>query len=629
MIPAILPQLIGDEKSSEHRRLPQDFPPPYIPLPMLRLDHNKRLHVTHTTTSDSTAITSHIFCDKESKDVNEIVIGRRDIIIALSSFCRCIEETVKEVQVEGDASEKRIRSFRPSAKCPYCSHRSSWIKRFVSMNMLRFFVGGHHDKNTWSVELLGINEKVIMVNGQELKRGPKGIMTVGLGSEILLFNIMGGEVNKDESVLFTIGLVKEENLLESPSPVDNLSGSVMTLDEKMQAADDFGCEKSRNLQERQEENDGQCETSNARKKRRNEEDVSPYTAVECIGRDGDDESSRIETTHHEMLIETRQHGMMVQNVTTHNDERPSFIPYEDLKQVRSEEVIDLISLDEKSIDEDHVSKADADQNHTCSPESRESNTVKQESVFFLQRGQQMSKTRVSVLIKSMQSKSNNLQIQMNFDKSDPPKYIVIDSNLSIETVQKELGFQDLAEMAHKLEKVHLVKPEWIIQYTRSHSTSVQDIPPTISQCWNGTYALHNTREAARYQALKTCCESIDVKRRKMSHDSASEENVPMKGARLCPSPSPSHGAICKQNQQRNLKLSKLFERISKLYSECPLSIDDTWRSYSYNIVSKRLQYLDFEVTNDNECLKKLASIKGFGSKVLKQVSNVWRRMVIE
>jgi hypothetical protein len=46
---------------------------------------------------------------------------------------------------------------------------------------------------------------------------------------------------------------------------------------------------------------------------------------------------------------------------------------------------------------------------------------------------------------------------------------------------------------------------------------------------------------------------------------------------------------------------------------------DSWRSYSYNVCAGRLRYLDFEVENNEESLDKLSKIKGFGSKVIKQV----------
>jgi len=588
--------MTGDQKCPKNKTrsmpLPGDaFPPPYIPLPTL--------HFFDDNDDDDDNDDQQ---KKNNNSIGEMIIGRRDIIIALSSFCRCLEGTVKE--------ERSSSSFRPSSNCAQCTYRSSWIKRFVSTKMLRFCIhcNNHENNDSWTVELLGANKKVVFVNGQELKKGTENIMTVAFNSEILLRNISKRSDNMDnhnnkkkmeeeeeeDSALFTIGhvVVNEEhckslkNNCQSKTLNDNQSLCTTT---------------AVFLQERQVANDGKCcEEYHANK--------------DCLD---------------QLEVQVQQDGasLTVQNTLTVADDCASHgFPRDDLRPSQNNDnVIDLISLDdENSTDEADVgqmstSHVDVDCiSFTEMTRKSDTNTEKHNSVFFLQRGQQMSNIRVSFLIKSLhnQANENNLQIQMHFDKKNPPKYIVIDPNLSIESVRKELGFQDVTEMANALEKVHLVKPEWIIQYAKSQS-NFDDMTPTMAQCWSGAYILLNIREVACNDEVKTRCESnILKKRRTMSHDSdsESEENASIKTTRL----SYNHGAISSQNQQRNLKLSKVFEQISKLYSDCPLSMDDTWRSYSYNIVSKRLQYLDFEVTNDTDCLKKLASIKGFGSKVIKQ-----------
>jgi DNA polymerase/3'-5' exonuclease PolX len=70
---------------------------------------------------------------------------------------------------------------------------------------------------------------------------------------------------------------------------------------------------------------------------------------------------------------------------------------------------------------------------------------------------------------------------------------------------------------------------------------------------------------------------------------------------------------------KNLELSKLFDKISKLYKEMPLDALDEWRSYSYNIGAARLKYLDFPVYNDEEVLRKLSNRKGFGQKFMRNI----------
>ena len=70
---------------------------------------------------------------------------------------------------------------------------------------------------------------------------------------------------------------------------------------------------------------------------------------------------------------------------------------------------------------------------------------------------------------------------------------------------------------------------------------------------------------------------------------------------------------------KNHELSAMFQKISKLYKEMPLDNFDEWRSYSYNAASAKLKYLDFPVTNDEESLRRLQSMRGFGQKFMRQI----------
>lgn len=72
-------------------------------------------------------------------------------------------------------------------------------------------------------------------------------------------------------------------------------------------------------------------------------------------------------------------------------------------------------------------------------------------------------------------------------------------------------------------------------------------------------------------------------------------------------------------RSKNMELSDLFAKISKLYKDMPLDKFDEWRSYSYNAASARLKYLDFPVLNDEESLRNLSNRKGFGKKFMRQI----------
>jgi hypothetical protein len=76
---------------------------------------------------------------------------------------------------------------------------------------------------------------------------------------------------------------------------------------------------------------------------------------------------------------------------------------------------------------------------------------------------------------------------------------------------------------------------------------------------------------------------------------------------------------CSSKGGKNQELSQLFATISKLYKEMPLDKHDEWRSYTYNAASAKLKYLDFQVLNNEESLKRLGNRKGFGKTFMRNI----------
>lgn len=70
---------------------------------------------------------------------------------------------------------------------------------------------------------------------------------------------------------------------------------------------------------------------------------------------------------------------------------------------------------------------------------------------------------------------------------------------------------------------------------------------------------------------------------------------------------------------RNSALSEQFRILSKLHQKAPLLEADPWKAYTFNIISGRLRYLDFEVDNEPDTFEKLKKIKGFGESTLEKV----------
>ena len=78
-------------------------------------------------------------------------------------------------------------------------------------------------------------------------------------------------------------------------------------------------------------------------------------------------------------------------------------------------------------------------------------------------------------------------------------------------------------------------------------------------------------------------------------------------------------STCRSEVGKNQELSQLFATISKLYKEMPLDKHDEWRSYTYNAASAKLKYLDFQVVNNEESLKRLGNRKGFGKTFMRNI----------
>ena len=75
----------------------------------------------------------------------------------------------------------------------------------------------------------------------------------------------------------------------------------------------------------------------------------------------------------------------------------------------------------------------------------------------------------------------------------------------------------------------------------------------------------------------------------------------------------------KQQALRNAALSEQFRVLSKLHQKAPLLELDPWKAYTFNLISGRLRFLDFEI-EDEEDVKRLKTIKGFGEGVLDKVT---------
>ena len=120
-------------------------------------------------------------------------MGRSHILISLSTSCSCIQlvskKKKKDPKDQGNPITEK-HSFRPNPSCNFCSAVLKWFRPLISSNMLKI-TPCQDDRNCnslWTVEHIGTNEKVVYIDGKELKKGQDGIMRIGLGSEIVFWN---------------------------------------------------------------------------------------------------------------------------------------------------------------------------------------------------------------------------------------------------------------------------------------------------------------------------------------------------------------------------------------------------------------------------------------------------------
>mmetsp|Transcript_17740 Transcript_17740/g.25036 ORF Transcript_17740/g.25036 Transcript_17740/m.25036 type:complete len:896 (+) Transcript_17740:104-2791(+) len=247
------------------------------------------------------------------------------------------------------------------------------------------------------------------------------------------------------------------------------------------------------------------------------------------------------------------------------------------------------------------------------------------NMYLLNRGKSMSMGRVQIL--SSTAINKGIEVMQNFDRQNLPSILVVDANLSIESLCSALSYQDVDHMAESFEQsdIKIVKPDWVVWATKDNLFHV----PTLEFCWPGSYELK--------QRYKPPCEkkrphdmplasfndissSGWIKRSKKEH-----QFLPVATIKASEAGGEIISRLLQQQtnvgsthnfHKSNLELSKQFRQLSDLFKECTLQDSDEWRSYSYHIVSGRLKYLKFEVSKDIESLRRLGRVKGFGPKVM-------------
>ena len=70
---------------------------------------------------------------------------------------------------------------------------------------------------------------------------------------------------------------------------------------------------------------------------------------------------------------------------------------------------------------------------------------------------------------------------------------------------------------------------------------------------------------------------------------------------------------------RNLELSKAFEKLSKLYKGAPLQRFDLWKALQFSLIAGRVRHLNFEIAKDPLRWEKLKAVKKIGPSALQMI----------
>lgn len=160
-----------------------------------------------------------------------------------------------------------------------------------------------------------------------------------------------------------------------------------------------------------------------------------------------------------------------------------------------------------------------------------------------------------------------------------PTHFILSTKISnLESIATVLGFSNMEEMSGYLQKHNVVcaTREWAAEAFADQRPYEK---PTLLQLVPGF--------------------SMNRKRRKLQ-SSDNEHSIP----------SLSIGEI----RNRNRPLSDVFRKLAKLHQDCPLYVNDDWKSYMFQLVSGRILHLDFVVTTND--IDKLSQISGFGASTI-------------
>ncbi|KAL7574842.1 hypothetical protein ACA910_010679 [Epithemia clementina (nom. ined.)] len=204
--------------------------------------------------------------------------------------------------------------------------------------------------------------------------------------------------------------------------------------------------------------------------------------------------------------------------------------------------------------------------------------------YFVEKGRDMH-SAILVGPKKI-AKRRGAEIIEQFEPTKPPTHFIVSNHasLSTEALAQTLGFASVEDLREFVRQNHVLccTRDWIMHVP---SKPFAEAPPTLG---------NNHIYRPLYVASGSPNKHVHARKKKPEQKEA--------GRPLAASP------------KRNLGVSRMLERLSKLYQQAPLDKVDLWRSYSFQMIAGRLRLLDYDLTTEN--VNELRQIKGVGSSTL-------------
>jgi len=400
---------------------------------------------------------------------NPLIIGREQFLLTTKSACcqSCLitapsimNAICSHKRENASVIEIKDRNKIIRASCDVCKKLEQWVLRFISRKMIRI-EKDHDHVNSWKLFPLGKNaSNFIFLNGDRCFEN---------------FH----DTDEKNLVVSNFHILEMGTILEVRLPPSKSTGKILTLNlddasgKKCTTVMEFRVEifKDRTLKCIQKIESIISNVGNITDPKKNDN----VKVIEIVSKDEHIIDLTQEKGNH-MNGRTKISSTLINGISDKNDLNRS-------KQCLNNKCKDNVNLSSSTNNEDKDCKKKKESftraiiTKINDPTDREDKVRMDDTVYFLQHGKSMSKSRISIF-KSITTKKGMTVIDI-YNIVEPPHFLVLDINLSINVVSSLLGYEDVNKMAMSFEKLSVcpVKPDWVFSFV------------SIDNIWPGLYEL--------------------------------------------------------------------------------------------------------------------------------------------